>query len=932
MMNTPEFRLQTLGGLEVRHCDRGHVALHGGKACVLLALLAAKPGESMTRAQLSQLLWPGVPGRRQRHSLRQLLSSIRKALSPDMLLETSDGLKLDAERWEVDLWDFAGAMEEGRWEDACRGYRGPFLGGFDADGGSELRALLDSIQARFRLQAEEAFDVLIQAHLRNGDPRTAEQWARHFVGLDPTSERPRALLMEALRGSGRHHDALGEFEEYRVLLDELIEDHPSSHLAALAEEIRMEAGEELLLRRERPPAAPGVRQVGPPARPDLDPLFEAASSAQALPAPVASPGAETPLPGEEVPGEEGAPASGTSGASEPDAPPAARTRWFRSRRLVGVAALAGVALAVAAGIHFLRPPGDTAAAPALPVLALGEDGSRERLLLLPTVVPTGELPWSGTDGMVDPTGRFQVEAVETQDGYDFQVRALADSAVVVGHFSDADELFLAWAPDGGSLLYATVLLSDDLRQSSHRLSILSVPEGRSVPLDDLRPTVVGGASWSPQGTTIAVSASLGGEDHDLFLLAPSGEVLRHLGLPGDQVWPQWSPSGHLLAFESIEDGISQIVVLAPEDDGPTPVDPEPVRQRNPQWLTDTLLVYLRGDNGDGAQLRAIDPLAESESRVIEIQRPILALLPSRDRHRPNTWVDRIEPTLRHLRTPPNSEVHVGLDFFRAEGGPADVPPEDVQWWSGNPEVAQVGPDGVIRTVGVGETVVTASLAGWREVDIPVAVVPLAAVPVETVMVEDWSAGLDTTRWKAFGDPLPYVRTDATPTGGAAFVNNGDGNYDSGVVSRRAFDLSKGLTVEFHAAQPLNGQHFRGLRVMLATSGAIADSGDRLDGQPLVDYTTNSFDQLTTVSIGNEDVAELSLPDRVDDWHPYVLQVEPNGTVTLMTDGVTTWRGSGRHDGFFPDSAYLALSGRSLGTEVLLGPVTVYGGVRYRPEG
>jgi hypothetical protein len=60
----------------------------------------------------------------------------------------------------------------------------------------------------------------------------------------------------------------------------------------------------------------------------------------------------------------------------------------------------------------------------------------------------------------------------------------------------------------------------------------------------------------------------------------------------------------------------------------------------------------------------------------------------------------------------------------------------------------------------------------------------------------------------------------------------------------------------------------------------------------------------------------------------VLQLDSTGLLTVMIDGEPEWRGRSSYDFALPDSAYLVLLGRSLDTEVMVGPVTVYRGARY----
>lgn len=62
----------------------------------------------------------------------------------------------------------------------------------------------------------------------------------------------------------------------------------------------------------------------------------------------------------------------------------------------------------------------------------------------------------------------------------------------------------------------------------------------------------------------------------------------------------------------------------------------------------------------------------------------------------------------------------------------------------------------------------------------------------TVFEDDFSTNLD--KWISFGSPSPQVLGSVEGRSGV-FDNNGDGNCDSGVVSKDAFSLTNGFTLE-----------------------------------------------------------------------------------------------------------------------------------------
>lgn len=893
----PQLRLQTLGSLQAGRSGEAEAVFHGGKACLFLAVLAVTPDEWVPRDHLTRLLWPSSSQSHGRQSLRQLLSTIRKNLSEEALVEGPEGLRLDPSHWWIDCWEFERALEEERWADAAEAYLGPFGGRAEPNGSAELRALIDSIQARMHTQAEDCFSGLIAQALDVRDMRAAESWARRFVAVDPLNEHARLLLIETLGASDRYNDAFAVAEEYRVLLEELVGDVPSSKLQQLADRARFMA---------------------------MDPRYEYE--------------AEAPDEGEQ----EGTRQPGRE--QQPD--DRERPTWTGSAGSFGRWVAAGVVLVVAvAAVLLVASPWSSAPRQGLSLLAtaLGPEGGRVPVRLelsrsgarTETIDPTGGVP--------DPSGRYLVQGEAGADGPDLVVRSALDGTEILRRANALDERFLAWAPDGGALVMASIVFSGDLAGSYERIGVLTVPGGDYRTVEDLDARQVAGASWSPTGTVIVASAATTeSADHDLHFFTPDGRLRALLDRPGDQLWPTWSPSGTWIAFESVAQDDYDIHLLGAADSVPVVLASGPLRQRSPRWMRDTLLVFLQGE-GSRTELHAVNPFAEAASRVLTIDTILVELDPFHHRVNAELYVDHVEAIPARVRTSVNAMIVPRLIVSRASGD--HVPPDSlaVTWTSSAPEVVGVRTDGTLRTLGLGRAEVTASLEGWRSAVIQVDVLPLKEVGAPLLLREDWSEGIDPRRWLSFGDPLPYSRPTGFPGGGGVFVNNGDANYHSGVVSADPLDLSDGLTVEYWAAQPLNGQHFRGLQVSLADRPTTGEEGAPLrglaleqSGQPTLSniawYRTNSFNQEANILIGSagydEELHTLPLPADVERWHRYVMQLDSTGLLTLMIDGEPEWRGRSGYDFALPDSAFVVLLGRSLDTEVMLGPLTVYRGLRY----
>src|SRR5437660_11179770 len=73
------WRVNRLGRFELCAPDGQEVALGARKSIALLALLAAAPGQRMSRDRLAMLLWEDMPDTQARGNLRQLLAATRRS-------------------------------------------------------------------------------------------------------------------------------------------------------------------------------------------------------------------------------------------------------------------------------------------------------------------------------------------------------------------------------------------------------------------------------------------------------------------------------------------------------------------------------------------------------------------------------------------------------------------------------------------------------------------------------------------------------------------------------------------------------------------------------------------------------------------------------------------------------------------------------------
>jgi DNA-binding SARP family transcriptional activator len=212
----------------------------GKKARALLAYVAAQGGQAVSRERLANLLWPDQRSGQARHSLRNCLLELRKALGPSAALHLVTDLAFcQLQHVFVDLDRFERLSRS-----TCRSelqaaadlYRGEFLVDLDLDSGpfqewlaaERDRTLAVVCDVLHRLTAEQ--DVA-------GEYAAAIQSARRLVALDPLSEVGQRALIRAYARTGRRGAALRRFKSYAEILKRELGVAPDAETEALAKEI-----------------------------------------------------------------------------------------------------------------------------------------------------------------------------------------------------------------------------------------------------------------------------------------------------------------------------------------------------------------------------------------------------------------------------------------------------------------------------------------------------------------------------------------------------------------------------------------------------------------------------------------------------------------------------------------------------------------------
>ncbi len=246
-------RLELLGDLLIRSGDGALVTIGAKKSQALLAYLAMKPTQHVSREKLAGLLWSSTGPDQARQSLRQTLSTIRKELSQiapkqKTLIEEGDLLSLDRSvTCDVpELESLINVNTETSLKQAIELYRGDFLDGFTIN---EERFDQFVVGERDRLHrlALRAHTQLVELQSRRGALDEAIGTAQKSLRLDILQEPMHRMLMRLYLESGDVVEALQQYETCAKVLRRELRIEPDTDTKALQREIlqiRAQRGEE----------------------------------------------------------------------------------------------------------------------------------------------------------------------------------------------------------------------------------------------------------------------------------------------------------------------------------------------------------------------------------------------------------------------------------------------------------------------------------------------------------------------------------------------------------------------------------------------------------------------------------------------------------------------------------------------------------------
>jgi len=204
----------------------------------------------------------------------------------------------------------------------------------------------------------------------------------------------------------------------------------------------------------------------------------------------------------------------------------------------------------------------------------------------------------------------------------------------------------------------------------------------------------------------------------------------------------------------------------------------------------------------------------------------------------------------------------------------------------------------------------------------------------TDLVDNFNSTLDSKKWHTWGAPRPIDTLSNVGVGGTPAVDpNGDGWYESGIVSRQAIRLVPGLKVGVSAKLLASGQqqyHYQMLGISLTTKSPDSFGNEtafyeghigammvmRCEGEnPTIDF----HDGQPSMRGKNR----FDARDTFGNWVRYEMEIQASGAVLYRKNGQEIFRSPEKTvDLSKTPSAYLVLAGRSVGCRNLFDDLIV----------
>jgi DNA-binding SARP family transcriptional activator len=259
-----------------------------------------------------------------------------------------------------------------------------------------------------------------------------------------------------------------------------------------------------------------------------------------------------------------------------------------------------------------------------------------------------------------------------------------------------------------------------------------------------------------------------------------------------------------------------------------------------------------------------------------------------------------------------------------------IEPGVLRWRSLDTTVATIDSAGVLLPRHAGLARIEASVGGWRRAQSTLTMIESVS---RTLVDERWRDTL-LAAWVKFGEPLPkVVRSKHFPN---ALLNNGDGVFESGVYSARAFDTHAGLWLDAEISAPITAPEWQEQMVGLVS---IADSTTSSGGYSSRGPPIGSARCLLRFPQGGSGVfrgdslfigpllgaRSWPAPRTARSGRPFhvLIQIFPDGRCGIAVDGAAM---AISPPGWVSPRAHVLLSGNSAGTRMVVGRVRVGTGI------
>jgi len=493
-------------------------------------------------------------------------------------------------------------------------------------------------------------------------------------------------------------------------------------------------------------------------------------------------------------------------------------------------------------------------------------------------------------------------------------------------FGRTDDGAVAWAPDRSRIIVERGSRTGAGRYENNLYVLDTLGRG-------LRPVTSGpyqdqASAWSPTGTRLAFMRNTDAA-WSLCLTDTDGQNLDDLSsrfsLPRAPGRMSFSPDGRRLAvvYPDTGSGSGAVFVLNLIDrqsyalpaPGPSLLGARPIWSPDGRWL-----VYLTGHDVERAELRMVPSDGSRPAQVVAVVQGMA----------PVAWTDGVPRYVSSVSvTPGMIDLKVGVGTrarVRVATVLGDTVATPVRWFVADTTVAYVDALGFVRGRRAGSTLLVASAGGFRADTVPVGV---SFASVDTLLVEEWANGIDPSRWVGFGTPRSVVVAGAGPDGRSAFLNNGDYNHGSGVLSRARFEVgSEGLTLEAEGLLAFTGGHWQIWQVGLSDPPSEVEMQEYAPGyhHQLDVSGANPTERNHGWTCGNGR-AEWRSEGKAPPWHRFTIQVRPDGITECYLDGRVLYRDTISAVGR-PSPLVIMLRGHSVNAKLYHGRLVLTRGLRY----